>query len=99
MNKLVAAVFGCAVVGMASGLMLAKAQQSRGAVLIAGDRPVTAEEITAKLKMDGWSELVVSRNGRYFQVSGLRNGQAGNIAVDSLTGRLRDDDDDDDDDD
>jgi hypothetical protein len=98
MNKLVALVFGCAALGVASAVILAKAEQSRGPVLITGDRPVTAEEITTKLKMDGWSDVVVSRNGRYFQVSGVLNGQAGNIAVDSLTGRLRDNDDDDDDD-
>jgi len=97
MNKLTGLTLACAVAGIASSLMLAKAQQSKGAVLIAGDRPVTAEQVAAKLKSDGWSEIVMSRNGKYFQVTGVVNGQAGNIAIDSLTGRLRADDDDDDD--
>jgi hypothetical protein len=77
--------------------MIARAQQP-GPVLIAGDRPVTAEQVEAKLKADGWSNIVISRAGRYMQVTGLLNGNAGKIAVDAQTGRLRANDDDDDDD-
>jgi len=78
--------------------MIARAQQP-GPVLIAGDRPVTAEQVEAKLKADGWSNIVISREGKYMQVTGLLNGKVGKIAVDSQTGRLRANDDDDDDDD
>jgi hypothetical protein len=84
---------------MAGGLVLAKAQQSKETVLIAGDRPVTAEQIVEKLKADGWSEIVISRNGRYLKVSGLVDGQTGKLAVDLQTGRLWADADGDDDDD
>jgi hypothetical protein len=52
-----------------------------------------------KLKADGWSEIVISRNGRYLKVSGLVNGQAEKVAVDSQTGQFKADADDDDDDD
>ena len=97
MNRLAGLAVACAVVGIAGGIMLAKAQQDKGTVLIAGDRPVTEQEVLAKLKLDGWSEIVMSRNGKYFQITGVVNGQPGNIAVDVLTGRLRADDDDDDD--
>ena len=96
-RRVVALVVGASLIG--GGLMLARAQQP-GRVLIAGDRPVTAEQVEAKLKADGWSNLVISREGRYVQVTGLRNGRTGRIAVDLQTGRLRagiDDDDDDDD--
>jgi len=41
---------------------------------------------------------VISREGRYMQVTGLLDGKAGKIAVDSQTGRLRASGDDDDDD-
>ena len=68
------------------------------AVLIAGDQPVTAEQVREKLQSDGWSNVVVLRNGRYIEATGSLNGQAGKMAVDSQTGRLRADDDDDDDD-
>jgi hypothetical protein len=99
MNRLAGLAVACAIIGIASGLMLANAQQSKETVLIAGDRPVTEEQVLAKLKLDGWSDVVMSRDGKYLQVTGVLNGQQGKIAVDSQTGRLRANDDDDDDDD
>jgi len=99
MNHLSKLTFGCAVIAMAGGLVLAKAQQSKETALIAGDRPVTAEQVVEKLKADGWSEIVISRDGRYLKVSGVVNGRTGKLAVDSQTGRLQSDADGDDDDD
>jgi len=99
MSALSKLAFGCAVIAMAGGLVLAKAQQSKETALIAGDRPVTVDQVVQKLKADGWSEIAISRNGRYLNVSGLVNGQSGKVAVDSLTGRFKADADDDDDDD
>src|SRR5262249_10219371 len=51
-----------------------------------------------KLQTDGWSNVVISRNGRYIEVTGSMNGETGKMAVESQTGRLRADNDDDDDD-
>jgi len=99
MSSLSKLAFGCAVIAMAGGLVLAKAQQSKETALIAGDGPVTVDQVVQKLKADGWSEIVISRNGRYLNVSGLVNGQSGKVAVDSQTGRLQADADGDDDDD
>jgi len=95
-RRIVCLVAGALLLG-GVGLMIARAQQP-SPVLIAGDRPVTAEQVEAKLKADGWSNIIISREGRYMQVTGLVNGKAGKIAVDSQTGRLRASDDDDDDD-
>jgi len=50
------------------------------------------------LQTDGWSNVVISRNGRYIEVTGSMNGETSKMAVDSQTGRLRADNDDDDDD-
>jgi len=99
MNRLIVWVAGGTLVVAAAGLMIANAQQSSALVFIAGDRPVTAEQVREKLQSDGWSNVVVSRNGRYIEVTGSLNGEAGKMAVDSQTGRLRAADDDDDDDD
>lgn len=99
MSSLSKLAFGCAVIAMAGGLVLAKAQQSTETALIAGDGPVTVDQVVQKLKADGWSEIVISRNGRYLNVSGLVNGQSGKVAVDSQTGQFKADADDDDDDD
>ena len=99
MSSLSKLAFGCAVIAMAGGLVLAKAQQSKETALIAGDGPVSVDQVVQKLKADGWSEIAISRNGRYLNVSGLVNGQSGKVAVDSQTGRFKADADDDDDDD
>src|SRR5207247_1091156 len=77
------------------GLTIANAQQAQAPAFIAGDRPVTAEQVLEKLQTDGWSNVAISRSGRYIEVTGSRNGEVGKMAVDSQTGRLRADNDDD----
>src|SRR6516225_9326573 len=99
MSSLSKLALGCAVIAMVGGLVLAKAQQSKETALIAGDQLVTVDQVVQKLKADGWSEIAISHNGRYLNVSGLVNGQSGKVAVDSQTGRFKADADDDDDDD
>jgi UDP-N-acetyl-D-mannosaminuronic acid transferase (WecB/TagA/CpsF family) len=98
MNRLVTWTVGGAVLAAAAGLMIANAQQSSAPAFIAGDHPVTVEQVREKLQSDGWSNVVVSPNGRYIEVTGSLNGQATKIAVDSQTGRLLVAEDDDDDD-
>jgi hypothetical protein len=98
MNRLIASVIGGALLAGSVGLMIANAQQAPGPAFIAGDLPVTAEQVREKLQTDGWSNVVISRNGRYIEVTGSMNGEASKMAVDSQTGRLRTDADDDDDD-
>ena len=98
MKRLIACVIGVALLAGSVGLTIANAQQAPA--FIAGDRPVTAEQVLDKLQTDGWSNVVISRNGRYIEVTGSMNGETSKMAVDSQTGRLRannyDDDDDDD---
>ena len=98
MKRLIACVIGVALLAGSIGLMIANAQQSSGPAFIAGDRPVTAEQVLQKLQTDGWSNVVISHNGRYLEVTGSMNGETSKMAVDSQTGRLRADNDDDDDD-
>ena len=98
MKRLIASVIGVALLVGNGGLLIANAQQAAGPAFIAGDLPVTAEQVLEKLQTDGWSNVVVSRNGRYIEVTGSMNGETNKMAVDSQTGRLRADNDDDDDD-
>jgi hypothetical protein len=98
MTRLPAWILGAALLAVVAGYMMANAQQTQETVLIAGDRPVTAEQVMEKLRTDGWSNIVISRNGRYIQVTASRDGQTNTMTVDSQTGRLRADGDDDDDD-
>ena len=94
---LVLSICGVLALG-AVGLLAVNAQQREGAIFIAGDRPVTEDQVRTKLQTDGWSDVRVVREGRYFQVSVAKNGQAEKFAVDGQTGRLRASNDDDDDD-
>ena len=98
MNRLITWAVGGTLLVAAAGLMITNAQQSSAPAFVAGDRPVTAEQVQKKLQSDGWSNVVVSRNGRYIEATGSLNGEAGKMAIDSQTGRLRAADDDDDDD-
>jgi predicted aspartyl protease len=96
MNRLLVMIVGGTLIVGAAGLM-ASAQQGKGLILVPGDRPVTEEQVRAQLQSDGWSNVVISRDGPHFQVTASRNGQAGKMTVDSQTGRLLAADDDDDD--
>jgi hypothetical protein len=98
MIRLIGWVIRGALLAGSVGLMIANAQQAPGPAFIAGDRPVTAEQVLEKLQTDGWSNVVMSRNGRYIDVTGSMNGETSKMSVDSQTGRLRADNDDDDDD-
>ena len=98
MNRLLVwSIVGVLVAG-ATSLVVVNAQQRPGPVFIAGDSPVSEDQIRTKLQTDGWSDVQVTRDGRYFQVTALKNGQPGKIVIDAQTGRLSANDDDDDDD-
>jgi hypothetical protein len=74
------------------------AEANRGPIFIAGDKPVTEEQVRQKLQSEGWSNIQIARDGRYLEATASKDGQASKMEVDSRTGRLRADDDDDDDD-
>ena len=103
MNRIAVRTIGVWAISVAilaggAGLMwVATAESREGPVFIAGDTAVSEEQVRSKLQEDGWSNIVIARDGQYFGVSGLKNGQPGKLAVDSRTGRLRANDDDDDD--
>jgi len=98
MNRLVSWGIAGILLAGAAGLMV-HAQQRQGVVFIAGDNPVTEEQVRAKLQNDGYSGVQIYKDGRYFQVLASKSGIVSKIAVDSQTGRLRAGNDDDDDDD
>jgi hypothetical protein len=58
-------------------------------VFIAGDRPVTEDQVRSKRQAEGWSNVQIEREGKYFGVSAMKNGQSGRLAIDSETGRLK----------
>jgi hypothetical protein len=70
------------------GLPIVTAESNEGPVFIAGDKPVTEDQVRQKLQSDGWSDVQILHGGRYFQVVGSKNGEDSKIIVDSETGRL-----------
>lgn len=91
------AIGGAALLAAATGLAIVMAEPSRGPAFIAGDQPVSEDQVRQKLQADGWSNVQLVRTGRYFEAIASKDGQNSKIVVDSQTGRLRAGDDDDDD--
>src|SRR5262245_55726623 len=96
MNRRIAmALLGGAALVAAAGALIATAQP-KGAVFIAGDRPVTEAQVREKLQSDGYSNVLTIRQGRLIEAMGVKDGQTGKVLVDAQTGRLAGDGDDDD---
>jgi hypothetical protein len=66
-----------------------------GLVIAFSNGPISEELVLQKMTADGWTNVQVVRDGRYFQVTGSKEQQTSKFIVDSQTGRVRDDDDDD----
>jgi len=73
-----------------TGLAIVTAEPNEAPIFIAGDKPVTEDQVRQKLQADGWSEVKILHGGRYFEVVGAKNGEDSKIIVDSQTGRLVD---------
>jgi hypothetical protein len=86
-RRLVMALVGGTVLVAGTGALIATAQP-RGTVFIAGDRPVTEAQVREKLQSDGYSNVLVIRQGRFIEAMGLKDGQTGKVLVDAQTGRL-----------
>ena len=95
-RRLIFWVIGGVLLVGAAGVLIATADRNRAAVFIAGDQPVTEDQVRQKLQSEGYSNVQIVRQGRYFDATGSKDGTTGRIAVDSQTGRIRADDDDED---
>jgi hypothetical protein len=94
-RRLAGALMGGTALLAAMGVLIATAQP-RGAIFIAGDKPVTESQVREKLRSDGYANVLIVRQGNYFEAMGSKDGKTGKVVVDARTGRLADDDDDDD---
>jgi hypothetical protein len=95
-RRLAAALLGGTMLVATAGVLIATAQP-RGAVFIAGDQPVTEAQVREKLQSDGYANVQIIRQGRFFEALGSKDGKTGKVLVDAQTGRLADNDGDDDD--
>jgi len=72
-----------------TGVDIYRERSTGGPIFIASNGPVTEEQIHQKMTADGWSDVQIAREGRYFQVMGSKDQQTGHFTIDSQTGRLR----------
>lgn len=93
-RKFIWAATGLVLAGIA-GIAVVTAGPSQGPALIAGDQPVTEDQVRQKLQSDGWSNMQIVREGRYMEAIGSKDGQASKVVVNAQNGRLRATDDDD----
>src|SRR5438034_1229485 len=95
-RKLIWAATGLVLAGI-TGVAVLTAGPSQDPALIAGDQPVTEDQVRKKLQSDGWSNEQIVRDGRSIEAIGSKDGQTGKVVVNAQNGRLRATDDDDDD--
>ena len=96
-RKMLWAITGLVLAGI-TGIAMVTAGPSQGPAFIAGDQPVTEDQVRQKLQSDGWSNVQIVRDGRYIEAVGSKEGQTSKVVVNAQNGRLRATDDDDDDD-
>ena len=96
-RKLIWAATGLVLAGI-TNIAMVTAGSSQGPAFIAGDHPVTEDQVRQKLQSDGWSNVQIVRDGRYIKAVGSKEGQTSKVVVNAQNGRLRATDDDDDDD-
>ena len=97
-RRLLAVLSGGTALMVATVVWIATAAPTKGPVFIAGDQPVTEDQVRQKLETDGYLNVLILQQGRTFQAMGARDGKVAKFVVDARTGRLVKDDDDDDDD-
>jgi len=58
-----------------TGVDIYRERSTGGPIFIASNGPVTEEQIRQKMTGDGWSNVQIAREGRYFQVMGSKDQQ------------------------
>jgi len=94
-RRLVVALVGGTALVAATGGLIATAQP-QGAVFIVGDQPVTEAQVREKLQSEGYANIQIVRQGRFFEAMGSKDGTTGKVVIDARTGRTAAADDDDD---
>lgn len=95
-RSLIWAAAGLALVAT-TGVAMVVAEPSTAPAFIAGDKPVTEDQVRQKLQSDGWSNVQLIHDGAWIEAIGINNGHTNRVVVNAQTGRLRADDDGDED--
>ena len=96
MNRVLVWSLVGALLGGGLAALIAADDESVGQMVIAGDVPLTEDQVRGQLVSRGWADLALTHDDRYIEVSGKASGRAAHMTVDSLTGKIISDDSDDD---
>jgi hypothetical protein len=83
------------VVGSITAVDVLSERHEEGAPFVASDGPVTEEQVRQKMAADGWSNVLIAREGRYLQVMGTKDQQTRHLSINLQNGRLAHGEDDD----
>ncbi len=94
MNRALIGILIGALIGGGVGLVIATSDGGEGPIFIASDQPITEGQVREKLESQGWLNIRITEQGRYFEATGVKGDRSRKIMIDSLTGQLVEDDDD-----
>ena len=81
-----------ALLGGGLAALIATYDEAEGQMVIAGDLPLSEDQVRGQLATRGWADLNLTHDERYIEVSGTTSGRAAHMTVDSLTGKIISDD-------
>jgi len=84
-----------ALVAVVTAFDIYRERRDGGPVFIASNGPVSEDQVRQKMTADGWTNVLITREGRYFQVMGSKEQQTSHFTIDAQTGRQRGGEDDD----
>jgi hypothetical protein len=83
------------LVGGITAVDVLSERHEEGTPFIVSDGPVTEEQVRQKMAADGWSNVLIAREGRYFQVMGTKDQQTRHLSINLQNGHLSHGEDDD----
>jgi hypothetical protein len=96
MNRVLVWSLVGALLGGGLAALIAAYDETKVQMVIAGDLPLSEDQVRGQLAARGWAEVTLTHDERYIEVTGKAAGRAAHMAVDSLTGKIVSDDSDDD---
>ena len=96
MNPVIVWTLIGALLGGGLAALIAVYDRSEAQNTIAGDLPLTEDQVRTQLTARGWGDLMLSHDSRYIEITGKALGHATHMTVDSLTGKILNEDSDDD---
>jgi hypothetical protein len=96
MNRVLVWSLVGALLGGGLAALIAAYDEAEGQMVIAGDLPLTEDQVRGQLAARGWADLTLTHDARYIEVSGKASGREAHMMVDSLTGKIISDDSDED---